>query len=711
MSSRAISPRPGGVIAATALISALVLTVPAAPAAAQASALLPGPVVEALASEVSGDAAMRTIDVISEYHRMRGSSGYLAAAEAIAEQARSYGLTEVRIEEFATDGRTFYGTQRSRPAWDAEFAELWELEAAGAGGWRRVLRHASWEALPVSLAQDSRSGRAKAELVDVGAGTGDSDYAGKDVRGKLVLTSSQPGAVAPLAVGRHGAAGIVSWAQNQRSAWWGEDTRLVRWGHLDTFAEHRTFAFMVSPKTAAEWSTRLARGGTVMLEAAVDAGPAPGVYHVVTAAVPGGDPALAHEEIVFTCHLDHQRPGANDNASGCAAILETARTIAKLIDEGRIERPARTLRFVWPPEIEGTLAILTARPDWARRVRAVVHLDMVGGGPETKAVFHVTRGPASLPSFINDVAEAFAHFVNEESYRFAATGVADHPLVAAGGGREPLQARFADFSMGSDHQIYTDGTWRIPAIYFNDWPDRYIHTHRDEPANIDPTKLQRAAFMAAANGYFLARMGEGDMPAAERAVAIARHRRAAEDLRREPLLPGAERENYRRFRQDFERRVDASIREFLAPVARTAADPVRSGVRRPHDPGAERQPDEERLTAPGAPRAVQTPSATTVYRRNPALQGPLTTFGYDYLDDHLGPERVAQLRLLRHLGLWGAGGEYAYEVLNLVDGRRSVSGIRDAVSAIYGPVPVELVEEYLAALERVGGITRERLLR
>jgi aminopeptidase YwaD len=673
---------------------------------AQATPLLPGPIVAALAAEVSGEAAKRTVDVVAEYHRMRGSGDFLAAARAIEARARAYGLSDVRIEEFATDGRIFYGTQRSRPAWDASFAELWEMEADGAGGWRRVVRRASWDAMPVSLAQDSHSGQAMAALVDVGPGTRESDYAGKDVRGRLVLTSSQPGAVAALAVGRHGAVGIVSWAQNQRSAWWGEDTRLVRWGHLDTFAEQGTFAFMVSPQMAAEWSARLARGETVMMDAAVDAGQAAGVYHVVTAAIPGGDAALAHEEIVLTCHLDHQRPGANDNASGCAAILEAGRTLARLIDDGLLPRPARTLRFVWPPEIEGTFAILAARPDWARRVRAVIHLDMVGGGPETKAVFHITRGPASLPSFINDVAESFAHFVNEQSYRFAATGAADHPLVAAGGGREPLQARLADFSLGSDHQVYTDGTWRIPAIYFNDWPDRYIHTHRDEPANIDATKLQRAAFLAAANGAFLAAMAEDDVAAARHAVAIARHRRAAEDLRREPLLPAAERENYRRFRQDFERGIDASISEFLRPVQRTVAEPPRSGVRAPHDAARTRQPGEDALTAPGASRTVGMPAAGTVYRRNPALQGPLTTFGYDYLDEHLGLERVARLRLRSHVGLWGAGGDYAYEALNLVDGRRSVADVRNALSAIYGPIPLDVVAEYLAALESVGVVLR-----
>jgi aminopeptidase YwaD len=56
-------------------------------------------------------------------------------------------------------------------------------------------------------------------------------------------------------------------------------------------------------------------------------------------------------------------------------------------------------------------------------------MDMVGGNPDTKVVFHITRGPLSLPSFVHDVAWAFASWANEESYRFAATGQADYPLT------------------------------------------------------------------------------------------------------------------------------------------------------------------------------------------------------------------------------------------------------------------------------------------
>jgi hypothetical protein len=65
---------------------------------------------------------------------------------------------------------------------------------------------------------------------------------------------------------------------------------------------------------------------------------------------------------------------------------------------------------------------------------------------------------------------------------------------------------------------------------------------------------------------------------------------------------------------------------------------------------------------------------------------------------------VGTPKLLSYRGLWGAGEEYAYEVLNFADGKRSAYGIRDAVSAEYGPVPLEMVVEYLKALEKIGAV-------
>src|SRR4051794_37491042 len=157
--------------------------------------LLPEPAVRAIASEVSGTAAKRNLQDLTLFHRMRGSRGFRAAAERVRDRAREYGLSEVELIELPADGTIFYGTQRSRPAWDVDFAELWEQRKEG-DSWVDGERIASWEARPIVLAQDSASGEAAAELVDVGAGTAEADYQGKDVRGKLVLTSSQPGGAA-----------------------------------------------------------------------------------------------------------------------------------------------------------------------------------------------------------------------------------------------------------------------------------------------------------------------------------------------------------------------------------------------------------------------------------------------------------------------------------------------------------------------------------
>jgi hypothetical protein len=655
---------------------------------------LPDAVVRALAAETSGEAARRQLEYLTRLHRMRGSRQFRSAAEHILEELKAIGLDTARLEQFPADGATFYGTQKARPAWDAEFAELWELREEG-GRWVKASRLASFDAMPITLAQDSESAEVTAALVDVGAGTSERDYEAADVRGKLVLTASQPEAVVPLAVERHGAAGIVSYAQNQRTAWWGEDENLVRWGHLDSFTPTRTFGFMVSLKQARAFQQRLARGEDIRLQASVRAGRHPGTYDIVTATIPGADPARRNEEIAFTCHLDHQRPGANDNASGCVAILETARTLQRLIADNTIPRPARTMRFIWPPEIEGSVVFLNARPDIAERIRAVIHMDMVGGAPATtKAVFHVTRGPASLPSFVNDVAESLAAFVNAQSAEFADTGRAEVMFHAPEGGKEAWQAQPAEFSLGSDHQVFTDSSFGIPAIYLNDWPDRYIHTNADAAANIDPTKLKRAAFLGAASAYVLASLDDAAVASLIPVIQAHSLRRAATLIERRRGLTPDEAGVLTRTYLAQERAIVASVSRFAAvpPAVQAGTQKFLEAL------GA--------LVGEPAPARPAIGDGALVFRRNQQLQGPLSVFGYDYLADKYGEERAAVLRLASYTGARGSGGDYTYEALNLVDGRRTAQEIRDTLSATYGPVPLDVVVEYLKALESIQVILR-----
>jgi hypothetical protein len=280
----------------------------------------------------------------------------------------------------------------------------------------------------------------------------------------------------------------------------------------------------------------------------------------------------------------------------------------------------------------------------------------------------------SLPSFVHDVAWAFAEFVNEESYKFAATGKAEYPFVAPEGGKEPLRAEYSAYTMGSDHDVYQDSSFGIPAIYMNDWPDRYIHTNFDTAANIDTTKLKRAAFIGAASGYFLAALTQN-----AEALGVGENLRGAQESERQLNLVDRERCVGLREYTIYQNALHQGLFQFEGSLAYALPQ----------------HPEEcsENASKPGA---------TLLFKRAGEPKGPLAVFGYDYFADHAKAASVATPKLMSYEGLRGGGEEYAYEVLNFADGKRNAQEIRDAVSAEYGPVPVEMVVEYLRALEKIG---------
>ncbi len=87
--------------------------------------------------------------------------------------------------------------------------------------------------------------------------------------------------------------------------------------------------------------------------------------------------------------------------------------------------------------------------------------------------------------------------------------------------------------------------------------------------------------------------------------------------------------------------------------------------------------------------------------------GPLTYQNDDVLRARLGKERYAKIRLINSeatqmLNVKDQSELYAYEIVNFVNGKRTVGEICDAVSAEYGPLPVSLVVDYLQACVEAG---------
>src|SRR5258708_10510399 len=119
--------------------------------------------------------------------------------------------------------------------------------------------------MPIVSEEESESADVTAEVVDVGDGAKEADYGGKSVKGKIVFVGAQPGAVQDLAVGKFGAAGIVSYAQNQKTGWGGEGENLIRGGHLGAFLAHKTFWVLGSLKTARGFGEPLGPGETILV--------------------------------------------------------------------------------------------------------------------------------------------------------------------------------------------------------------------------------------------------------------------------------------------------------------------------------------------------------------------------------------------------------------------------------------------------------------
>src|SRR4051794_10947731 len=673
-----------------ALFSTLLLLIAAAAVAAQSDPMLPAEtlldknILKALDEELSGVAARDHAAQLTQFHRVPASPGFHDAIEYVMGRAKAIGLSDVHVETFPGDGTTYFGTLHGNRGWSVEAGSLEEVAPTP----RRIT---SIDDVRLAVADNSESADVTVDLVDAGAGTARRDYEGKDVRGKLVLCDATPSACHRMAVEELGAAGLVSYNSNQVSAWWRDDQDLVRWGHLDARGRKNTFAMMISLREARALQRRLGGGERIRLHAVVRARNDDSLpYETLIAAIPGTDASAG--EIVFSCHLDHQKPGANDNASGCAANLEIARTLKTLIDGRRIPAPARTIRFIWPSEMTGTIAYLSKYPEIAARIRAVVHLDMVGGDPFiTKSVLHVTRSPWSIASVTDDVAEVFGRYVIDGAMRAAGEGEMAQAIRSPAGSKDAFWADITPYESGSDHWIYQEGGFAIPAIYLRDHPDIYIHTTRDLADNIEPTKIKRSAFIAAASGYYLATMPDGGASLlrlslvnaqgrlaedGRRATAMAAdpaHRRDAANIGAQGILREQRRvRSVTRF--DVARRSNADTAAGLVAMVTASGTALLESIL----PRAEA----EQLSRAGF-RITSGDARVPV--RNAAVKGPLAPDG-DWLREKAGRTAIAVAAL-------PAGDDLTYEIANFVDGTRTVADIRDAVSAEYQPLPLAMVAE------------------
>ncbi len=634
----------------------------------------PDAVPAAIRAEVDGVAALETVRELGRFHRVHGSPGFAAAAEHVRQKLLAAGLADAAIERLPADGRTRYAHFLSYYGWDPVSASLEEVAPRPA-----VIE--TFPELPVALADYSQDADVTAALVDVGRGVDANSYEGKDVRGKIVLADGPVADVHRAACEERGAVGFLSDFPNQTTAWSADDKDLVRWGHLSPYRLQNRFAFMVSKRQAEVYRARLAAGQAIVLRARVRAKMVPATFDVVTATIPGSD--LAGREIVLTAHLCHESAGANDNASGSAAIFEVARALQAAIQKGTLPKPRLTIRFAWFPEIAGSQAWLVRHPEIVKRLAAGIHMDMVGGLlATTRGTFHLSRTAETLPHVINDVARAWFDDVVRASARHAEKGGDAYAgLVWPPGSREVFLGDVRPLEMGSDHEVFEAAAFAVPMVYFHDWPDVTIHTNKDQPENLDATKLGRVAYLGAGIAWTLAALPDAEAPRLLVLAGIGAQTRVAAARASGSDAAVVERQQ-----------VEVGLATLRSVAALWSL------------PAGSLASEEERLRRLAAPIARTVGAADTrVPLRNADIRGPLDVYYFSFLDT-AGGEASSPTALEKR----DDGGVLAYEAFNLVDGKRSVAEIRDVLSGRYEPLPLTEVAEYLDRLARAGAVRFSR---
>ncbi|MEX0906718.1 MAG: M28 family peptidase [Gemmatimonadota bacterium] len=210
--------------------------------------------------------------------------------------------------------------------------------------------------------------------------------------------------------------------------------------------------------------------------------------------VPGTDPALRNEYVLFSAHQDHdgvRAPvngdsifnGADDNASTSVALLAIARAW--------VRHPARrSALFVWhgaeDKGLNGSLWHAQFPVVPLQSIVAVLNGDMIGRNhPDSAALLGVIpphRNSTPLVQMALDANRSVAGFAIDSSWDRAS-----HP---------------EGWYFRSDHLPYAQE--RVPALFFTTLLHRDYHTPGDNPDRIDVAKLARMTRWLYATGWLAA---------------------------------------------------------------------------------------------------------------------------------------------------------------------------------------------------------------
>ena len=449
------------------------------------------PYQQALAGQITGKHALEIVKYLQQFWRYSGNPDFNTCMAYIESQLQDAGFSS-QNERFQLAVQERFFSQDS--AWQPAAAALQIISPLDT-----LLQ--SLEQAKMSLCVNSYStpaGGIEAEIVAV---DGMTDIKAGELAGKIAYTHRHPRAVFEKAIATGGALGIISSylpAFNRAAT----HPDLVSMSAIPHAVPFRAFGFKISYGNQ-QLLDSLLQKGAVRVKATVKTRFLPKRVREVSAWIKGvRKPA---EVITLIAHLDE--PGANDNASGSATLVEIATGLKKLIASQQLAPPDRTLKFMWVEEFRTIRRWQKQSPEDFKRVKAALVLDMVGentaitGGtfliekmPDPSAIWtrppdqHTEWGKRSLSqeslhgSYLNDLFYAACQVVAEQT---------------------DWQFKTNPFEGGSDHVPFI--RTGIPAILAWHFTDVFYHTSGDQIDKVSPQEMARVGIAVGSTAYFLAK--------------------------------------------------------------------------------------------------------------------------------------------------------------------------------------------------------------
>jgi aminopeptidase YwaD len=477
----------------------------------------------AVARQFDEQDALSVVSFMDQYWRLAGNPGFNASIDHIRDGlvASGYGdsaaatAATVRVEEFPNAGR----------GWDYRVGTL---EFDGPSEPPLLSRDRDRVSLAINSFSTPPEG-ITARLVDVGAGAA-GDYAGKDLKGAVVLGDAPLGRLWQDAVKRGGAAGAVSteiarYIRPSDAGSMSEAQRdVLQWGSVPYDAAVKAFGFKSSWRAANRIRERL-KGGSVRVHVTIDSSFYDGPNRTLIAEIPGR--SRPDERIVLVAHV--QEPGANDDGSGCGTLYGLARALIAAMKAGALPRPERTLTFMWVDEVRGSRQWLTAHPADARRVQYMFAMDMTGedtaktGGnfliekqADPSAVWarpsdpHTDWGAGEV-----DAASLKGSLLNDVHLSVCLRRARDVGWVV----------RTNPYEGGSDHTAFAAAG--VPSLLNWHFTDRYYHTSQDRLDKVSAAEMKNVGIAVATSAWLLASANGVDASAVLQTIVDASTRRLA----------------------------------------------------------------------------------------------------------------------------------------------------------------------------------------